>query len=124
MQDPDGLNFNIIAYDLATNTQLAAIPVTPGDYYTDPRNNVFPKISGTSIVWQDYSNGNWDIFHYNLTWAPGTPPEQIIIGGEDQKNPAISGDYIVYENWSGLSSDDISLQPVKQHISPDFTISR
>jgi beta propeller repeat protein len=104
MQDPDGENFVIIALDLSTDTNLAAIPATPGDYYTDPGNNVFPKISGTSIVWQDYSNGNWDIFHYNLTWAPGTPPEQIIIGGEDQKNPAISGDYVVYENWSGLSS--------------------
>jgi beta propeller repeat protein len=104
MQDPDGLNFNIIAYDLATKTQLVSIPVTPGDYITDPRNNVFPKISGTSIVWQDYSNGNWDIFHYNLTWTSGTPPEQIITGGEDQKNPAIFGDYIVYENWSGFNS--------------------
>ena len=104
MQDPDGLNFNIIAYDLATNTQFATIPVTPGHYYTDPRNNVFPKISGNSIVWQDFSNGNWDIFYYNLIWAPGTPPEQIIIGLEDQKNPAIYGNYIVYENWSGFSS--------------------
>ncbi len=104
MQDPDGLNFKIIAYNLATNTEIAAIPVTPGDYYTDPKNNIFPKISGNSIIWQDYSNGNWDIFHYNLTLPPGTPPEQIITGGEDQKNPVISGDYVVYENWSGLSS--------------------
>ncbi len=116
------VNFNIIAYDLATDTQLAVIPVTPGDYYTDPKNNVFPKISGTSIVWQDYSNGNWDIFYYNLTWATGTPPEQIITGGEDQKNPAISGNYIVYENWSGLSSTIYLYNLFKQHISPDFTI--
>ena len=101
MQDP---GYTLIAFDLSTNTQLAAIPVTPGDYYTDPKNNVFPKISGNSIVWQDYSNGNWDIFHYNLTWAPGTPPEQIITGAEDQKNPAIYGNYIVYENWSGFRS--------------------
>ncbi len=108
MQDPDSMNFKIIAYDLATNNQLAEIPVNPGYapdyYYSDPKNNVFPKISGTSLVWQDYANSNWDIFYYNLTWVTGTPPEQIITGGEDQKNPAISGDYIVYENWSGLSS--------------------
>ena len=105
MQDPlDMVNYTIVAYDLAAASQLAAIPVTPGDYYTDPKNNVFPKISGDSIVWQDYSTGNWDIFHYNLTWVPGTLPEKIIIGIEDQKNPAIYGNYIVYENWSGFSS--------------------
>jgi beta propeller repeat protein len=105
MQDAlDIVNCTIIVYDLNTDTQLAVIPVTPGDYYSDPKNNVFPKISGNSIVWQDYSNGDWDIFYYNLTWAPGTKPEQIISGREDQKNPAISGNYIVYENWSGLRS--------------------
>jgi len=104
MQDPDGVNFNIIAYDVAASSQLAEIPVTPGDYYSDPKNNVFPEISGTSLVWQDYANSNWDIFYYNLTWTPGTPPQQIITGVEDQKNPAIYGDYIVYENRSGFSS--------------------
>ncbi len=107
MQDPDGINFNLIAYDLVTGTLRTEIPVTPGDsfsdYYSDYHNNIFPKISGNSIVWQDYSNGNWDIFYYNLTWANGIP-EQIIASGEDQKNPAIFQNYIVYENRSGFSS--------------------
>jgi beta propeller repeat protein len=105
MQDPDGTNFNIIAYDLATNNQLITIPVkTFGDYTQDSNKNTLPKISGDSIVWQDYSNGNWDIFLYNLTWASGTSPNQIIIGGDDQKYPAIFQNYVVYENWSGTSS--------------------
>ena len=103
MQDPDGVNFNLIAYDLVNGTPLAEIPVTPGDYYTDYKNNIFPKISGNSIVWQDWSNGDWDIFLYDLTWGNETP-EQIITGLEDQKNPAISGNYIVYEYRSGPSS--------------------
>jgi beta propeller repeat protein len=105
MQDPDGVNFEIVANDLATDTQLVRIPVTPAyDYTNDPKKNVFPKISGNSIVWQDYSNGNWDIFLYNFTWAPGTLPDQFIIGGDDQKYPAIFQNYVVYENWSGTSS--------------------
>ena len=122
MQDPDGVNFNIIAYDLAAASQLAEIPVTPADYYSDPKNNVFPKISGTSLVWQDYANSNWDIFYYNLTWETGTPPEQIITGAEDQKNPAISGDYIVYENRSGLSST-INLYTISDGTSVQISTS-
>jgi beta propeller repeat protein len=104
MQDEYLGNIQIVAYDLANDTQLVTILVTPGDYYYDPKNNALPKISGDTIVWQDYSNGNWDIFLYNLTWASGTPPEQIVSGLEDQKYPAIFQDYVVYENWSGTSS--------------------
>ena len=112
MQDPGDFNFKLVAYDLVTDKELANITVTPGDlnsgyYYSDYHNNIFPKISGNSIVWQDYSNGNWDIFSYNLTWAPSTPPEQIITGGEDQKNPAIFQNYIVYENWSGTGTSSM-----------------
>jgi beta propeller repeat protein len=107
MQDPDGAHYNVIAYNLSTDTPLVSIPVTTsGDYTLDSTVNVLPKISGDMIVWQDFNitNGNWDIFLYNLTWAPGTSPEPIITGGEDQKNPAIFQNFVVYENWSGPSS--------------------
>ena len=60
----------------------------------------FPKISGTTIVWQDYniSTSNWDI---SIVRDTGSQPELIVYGDGDQKHPEIYQDSIVFENWTG-----------------------
>ena len=56
---------------------------------------------GTTVVWEDYRNGNSDIYMYNLTSSNET---QITKNGSDQVGPAIYGDRIVWQdtrngNW-------------------------
>ena len=106
--EDDTISTNIAAFNLTTQSRIAEINVTPGPspyYLGNPDDNVLPKISGNITVWQDYSHGNWDIFLYNLTWVPGSTPDEIIADpGFDENKPAIFGDYIVYQNWSSGSS--------------------
>lgn len=110
-QEDTGTEYRIAAFNNNSNTRVN-IPATPRGMfsdYSDPAYrsyNVLPKTNGTTVVWQDYSAGNWDIFLYRLGWTPGTPPEQILnAAAYDERNPAISGTNIVYENWSGGQSD-------------------
>ena len=62
----------------------------------------FPKISGNTIVWQDYNvtTSNWDI---SVVRNNGSVPELIVYGDGDQKHPEIYQNYIVYENWTGTA---------------------
>jgi beta propeller repeat protein len=54
------------------------------------------------VVWQDYRNGNDDIYGYNLT----TKEEfQITTDTRDQTNPVIYGEYIIWEDSRNGPSD-------------------
>jgi beta propeller repeat protein len=68
---------------------------------------VLPRTNGTAVVWQDFTNNPvWGISLYDLLQGPSGAPDPILANpAYDQKNPDISGDYIVYENWSGGRSD-------------------
>jgi beta propeller repeat protein len=55
----------------------------------------FPIISGDFIVWQDYRNGNWDIYGYNLTTQQEFP---ICTLASDQQLPKISGNIVVWQD--------------------------
>ena len=96
--------YSIVIYDLATRTaeSVTAVP-GPGVWFSRD-DNAFPKIHGDSIVWQDYTAGDWDIYTYNTSWGTMIPTP-LISNPSDQKNPALSGGYLVYENWSGSESD-------------------
>jgi len=112
-QQDDSVNYNIIAFN---NNTLEIIPVpampkglsdTSFSYFGTPSDNVLPQTNGTAVVWQDYTNDpHWGIYLYDLSSGSGGVSDPILADpGYDQKNPAISGDYLVYENWSSGKSD-------------------
>jgi len=63
----------------------------------DSKDQENPAISGDLIVWQDFRNGNWDIYMYDLVTKKES---QITSHPADQINPAISGNVIVWEDYS------------------------
>jgi PKD repeat protein len=107
-QEYDGAgSAQIVRYNILTRTIRNAYPAS---YYFDPMywdwEFTFPKTDGKTIVWQNYNvtNGDWDI----AAVRPGsTSPELILYGSGNEKHPSVSGDLVVYENWT---------DPVHAHI--------
>ena len=67
------------------------VPIT-----TERHTQQNPAIYGDIVIWEDYRNGNYDIYGYNLT----TQIEfQITTDPEDQKNPAIYSNIIIWEDY-------------------------
>ena len=62
----------------------------------------FPRISGSRVVWNDFVNGNHDIFTRVL---PTGPIHQLTTHGTDQMNPAIDGNTIVWEDYRNGNAD-------------------
>jgi uncharacterized repeat protein (TIGR01451 family) len=60
---------------------------------TEPHNQWYPAIYGDKIVWEDYRNGNWDIYMYDLTTGE---ERAICTEPHNQWGPAIYGDKIVW----------------------------
>lgn len=95
----------------------------------------FPKTDGDTIVWQNYNttNSDWDI----AVVRPGSSgPDLILYSLFNEKHPAVSGNSVVYENWTDTShaevwqfnlSDNTSvpLSPVSDlEISPQISGNR
>ncbi len=56
---------------------------------------VMPRIDGDLIVWDDYRNGNWDVYLYDL--STGTE-RRVTTNSANQTSPAVSADRIVWED--------------------------
>ena len=54
------------------------------------------EIDGDYVIWEDYRNGNKDIYGYNLSTGEEF---QITTDPEIQSEPAIYGDYVVWIDW-------------------------
>ena len=72
-------------YNLSTSTETQII--------TNNSIQRVPDIYEDRIVWEDYRNGNWDIYMYNLSTSTET---QITTNEFNQGLPSIYGDRIVW----------------------------
>ncbi|MBI4227549.1 MAG: putative Ig domain-containing protein, partial [Candidatus Omnitrophica bacterium] len=66
---------------------------------TDPDDQRNPAISGNRIVWQDYRNGNADIYLYDLASGSETPLITDPVGGI---SPAISGRHVAFAKGTDI----------------------
>lgn len=112
-QQDDYARYAIVAFNTVSHETIA-LPATPRgvadssySYLNTPSDNVVPRTNGKAVVWQDFSNDPfWGIYLSSLTPGSGGSAEPIIADpAYDQKSPDISGEYIVYENWSGGQAD-------------------
>ncbi|MHC4617620.1 MAG: hypothetical protein ACYTEQ_07685 [Planctomycetota bacterium] len=58
-------------------------------------NQWHPQIDGETIVWEDFRNGDGDIYGYDLT---SQTEFHVYVGSQDQVRPDVSGSWVVWAN--------------------------
>jgi len=80
-----------------------------------------PVVSGDTVVWQDFRNGEYDIYGYDLSTGTEFP---VATGAGHQLAPAISGNFVTWYQADGgvyaynLSTDmttTVSISPLATH---------
>jgi len=98
----DGLD-NLQDQNAPLHTTTADVTVTVGDWLrttpVDPNPTaaqLHPRISATTVVWQDQRNSVWDIYYRELTAGAAT---RLTTGTVDHQWPAIDGTIIVWQDY-------------------------
>jgi len=73
-----------------------------------------PAISGNIVVWEDWRNGNADIYMYDIS---AEKEYQLTSDPSDQKNPKISGNVVVWEDNRNGGSDIYAMDLRTMHES-------
>jgi beta propeller repeat protein len=86
--DAKPIGLSIVKYNSKGSTTVQRISDTS-------QGDLNPVIYKDLVVWQDYTNANWDIYMYDLSSNTKT---QLTKNTNHQRNPAIYGDKIVWED--------------------------
>jgi len=78
-----------------------------------------PAIYGNTIVWQDYRNGNWDTYIYDIS----TKKETHTTNKSNQTNPAIYGNRVVWEDYRNGNAD-IYMQDISTNKQTRITTNK
>ena len=71
---------------------------------TNNAGQIWPAIDRNMVIWQDYRNGNYDVYGYNLSTRQEFP---ICTQAALQSSPDISGNTVVWHDLRSGSSRDI-----------------
>lgn len=81
-------------------------PVYVGDEHPhqDPYSQKYPQVYDDMVVFQDFRNGNWDIYLYKFFCEQWGNLYQVTSEPQDQERPAVYGDYVAWQDerdWDG-----------------------
>ena len=107
LTDPLG-NTNFVTR-LAQISALSGANLTLADITRGPKN---PHARGRWAVWEDQSDGYWEIYAQDLT-ASNAPLTKITNGTLSQENPRTDGRYVVWQGRQSNGSWDIYLADLK-----------
>lgn len=89
---------DIMGYDIETGISFPIHVDSPDDYH----GQTGPDVDGRYVVWEDYRNGtDADIWGYDLLTRREFP---ICVGPGSQQRPKISGDLVVWYNYTDEES--------------------
>ncbi len=115
-EDDRNGNWDIYAYD-ASQVTLPTPPAEPVEVAvtTGPADQVDPAVYGTTVVYADNTNGNWDICAYDLVTGV---ERHFISNTADQVQPSIEGSKVVFAdlrngNWD-IYCYDLSVNQLKR----------
>lgn len=114
----DTNDWDIYAADITEPNapSIYLVQLTEDDQYS--ANQQTPRIYRNRLIWQDDDLGNWDIASSDL-WLKNTPLDRLLSASNlPQENPAIWGDWVVWQEDFGNGDFDIYAADISDPANP------